>query len=438
MTAMLRECYVRDGACNAFVNTTCMQRIAKILALQVALWIGALPLFAQLQPGGNPFHSPFEAALVQSAGSGEDVDALSLFLCGHPDMDAAAVATYRQRLDASVSAILSDTRAPGRADALFRGLRTRLFQHYAPIADVHGVFQSGEFNCVSATALMAIAYQSAGIGVEVHEQSRHVFLYAVEGPHRLRVETTAADFGAIREGRNPAVSGRPSRARSSQAIPLVALAGLQYYNQGLAALDAGQAAAAMDAFRKADQLYPSDRVREMLPVAAKACHQAGLLALAQRDWKSALSLLERAAGTDADPDLDLALSAAVLAHGEAAGGWQGMLSVLRAYAEWRPALCRQAAFGASYADVLLASAVQGFSEGQGSRAFAELQAFERLHADFACQPDPEIAARAYQAGYREAVRAHALDLAERCLLMGLQLAPADGSLKAQWATFSKQ
>jgi tetratricopeptide (TPR) repeat protein len=416
-----------------------MQNMAKILALNVALWIGVVPLFAQLQPGGNPFHSPFEAAVVQSARSGDTADALSLFLCGHPATDAALVAAYRQRLDAYTSEILADSRAQGRADALFRGLRSRLFQRYTPIADVHGVLQTGEFNCVSATALMAIAYESAGIGVEVHEQPRHVFLYAVEGGHRLRVESTAADFGAIREGRNKAVSGKPSRANSaSQAIPLVALAGLQYYNQGLAALDRGQAVEAVDAFRKAELLYPSPRVREMLPIAALACKKAGMLALARHDWEAALHLLERAAGPDEDAALDLALSAAVLAQSEAKGDWQGMLTVLRAYAEWRPGLCRQAAFGASYADALLANAAHAFTGADAQAAFDGLKAFENLYSDFGCQPDPQIASQAYQAGYRAAVRTNALDLAEHCLLMGLRLAPSDLRLQAQLATFSQQ
>lgn len=436
---MLRECYVVVGFCKAFVNTTRMQRNAYILALTVALWIGALPLFAQLQPGGNPFHSDFERAQFAHVEAGEATDALSLFLCAHPEVDAQAVEAARTRLDALMGDALADARPQARADALFRGLRTRLFQRYAAIADVHAILQNGTFNCVSATALMAIAYERIGIDVEIQEQPRHVFLYAEEAGHRLRIETTAADFGAIREAKGKAVSGKPDRkSHQNNIIETEALVGLQYYNQGLAALDASAPAEAMDAFRKAALLYPSARVTEMLPVAATACKKAGLAALLRHDWDAALSLLERAAMESNDTDLDVALSAAVLARAEQAGDWSGMLTVLRAYAEWRPALCRQAAMGASYADALLASAAHGFSVMDTKAGFAELSSFEALHADFGCTPDPAIAAAAYQAAFREAVRANALPLAEHCLQMGLRHAPSDSRLKAQWATFSQR
>jgi hypothetical protein len=415
-----------------------MQRSAKILALQVALWIGALPLFAQLQPGGNPYHTAFEAQVLAQAQSGATVDALSLFLCGHPDVDAGQVDRYRQALERNVNDILADARPQSRADALFRGLRTRMFAHYAPIADLHDVFSTGAFNCVSATALMAVVYTEAGLGIEIQEQPRHVYLYAHEGDHRLRIETTAADFGAIRESKGKSVSGKSSRAHSAQHIDLIALAGLQYYNQGLSALDNGAPVTAMDAFRKAHLLYPSARVQEMLPVAAAACEQAGLDALLQHNWAKALACLERAAVVSQDFKLDAALSAAVLARAEQAVHLADMLQVLRAYAAWRPSLCAQAGLNASYADALLASAVQGFENEEGAMAFGFIAEFERLHAEYGAQPDPAIAAAAYQAGCRAAIRANDMPLAEQCLLMGMQFAPSDSRFKSQLATFSQQ
>ena len=415
-----------------------MQRSAKILALQVALWIGALPLFAQLQPGGNPYHSAFEAQVLVQAQSRADVDALSLFLCGHPEADAQLVASYRQALERNVNDILADARPQSRADALFRGLRARMLARYAPIADLHDVFSTGAFNCVSATALMAVVYTEAGLGIEIQEQPRHVYLYAHEGGHRLRIETTAADFGAIRESKGKSVSGKPSRSHGTQHIDLIALAGLQYYNQGLSALDQDAPIAAMDAFYKANLLYPSTRVQEMLPVAAAACEQAGLDALLQHDWATALACLERAAAVAQNAKLDAALSAAVLARAEQAPHLSGMLQVLHAYVAWRPSLCAQAGLNASYADALLASAVQGFDGEHTAEAFGFITEFERLHAEFGAQPDPTIAASAYQAGFRAAIRANDMPLAEQCLLMGMQLAPADGRFKSQLATFSQQ
>jgi tetratricopeptide (TPR) repeat protein len=415
-----------------------MQRNANILALLVALWIGVLPLCAQLHPGGNPFHSTFEQAQLDQAAKGLPVDALSLFMCGHPMADAAAVAKAQVRLDAAMNEILAEARPNSQSDALFRGLRARLFQRYAPIADVHAIFAAGEFNCVSATGLMAVAYSKAGIPVTLKEQPHHVFLYAEEAGHRLRIETTAADFGAIRESKSKAVSGKPNRhARHTQDITLVELVGLQYYNQGLAAMDAASPAAAMDAFRKAAVLYPSTRVEEMLPVAAEACEQAGMDALLRHDWASALSLLERAAPYRDAATIDVALSAAVLACAEQRGDWREMLHTLTAYTTWRPSLCRQPALGASLADALLSNAAHQFMSCQGS-AFEDLNAFERLHAEVGCLPDPQIAALAYQAGFRAALRANDLDLASHCLQMGIQLAPADDRLKSQLATFSQQ
>lgn len=370
--------------------------------------------------------------------SGAAVDALSLFLCGHPEMDAQQVDRYRAALNRNVNEILADARPQSRADALFRGLRTRMFARYAPIADVHDIFSSGQFNCVSATALMAVVYTEAGLGIEIQEQPRHVYLYAHEGGHRLRIETTAADFGAIRESKGKSVSGKPSRGHSAQHIDLTALAGLQYYNQGLAALDQGTPAVAMDAFHKAHLLYPSARVQEMLPVAAAACEQAGLDALLQHDWAKALACLERAAAFSQEDRLDAALSAAVLARAEQAPHLSGMLQVLRSYAAWRPSLCAQAGLNASFADALLASAVQGFDGEAAADAFGLMAEFERLHVGFGARPDPAIAAAAYQAGFRAAIRANDMPLAEQCLLMGMQLAPADSRFKSQLATFSQQ
>ena len=380
-----------------------MRILATALVFGWLVSTATMTLCAQTIPGGNPFVSTFERSQLEAIRDGQSVDAFHLFLCAAPQMDAVQSDQLHAQLKTQVSTLLPAHTTPARVDALFRGLRSKMLRTYTPVASLHDIFATGTFNCVSATALMALVYADLGIDIELCEQPRHVFLYATDAGHRMRIETTAADFGAIREKANPKIiSGKASKSpTATHTIDLVQLAGLQYYNAGLQALDQSQPGLALDNFLKAQALYPGARITEMLQDAANQCYTQGHAALLDHDWDHALALLERAARFYPPTDLDRALSAAILHRAENQSQLPAMMEVLQAYATWRPSLLQQEAYAATMMDLHLALAIQLFQDPQATDlATQHIAAFENLYAQTATKPTPQLAATAYAAAFR--------------------------------------
>ena len=347
------------------------------------------------------------------------------FLAADSRIDAELAKHFAGQVHAQAMAFAAQS-SGNKVDNVFRGLRNRWLRDYKAGSGLADILLHGQFNCVGATAFMALAFEGLGMEVELHEQAQHVFLYVQDGTQRFRIETTAEDFGAIKE------AAVKRAEKHSKTISLIELAGLQYYNEGLMALDQNLPMQASNAFAKAAKLYPCTRVAEMQSVAAQLCKERGMQALAESNWDLALDMLGQAIDV-AHPDatLDQALAATVLHKAESAATLELANSLLAAYAEGHPALLNIPAFGASLGEsyLLLAQARLNTNPRQES-AHAYLIGFEKWNEGRLLAVDPDLAAKVYRCAFLDALKHQDNPRAEQCLRMGLSFAPLDASLLA--------
>lgn len=301
--------------------------------------------------------------------SGQDtarpaVPGLQLFLDAEPAVVKKAESQILGIFSSIETRIERIDNAHRKADLIFRLLRKATFRQYRYIADMSELVHDGVFNCVSSTALLAMAYTHFGIEYEIREQPNHVYLYARTGKHWARAETTVEDFGLVREKKKPLresadwlqadpVSRRSSdKAAMERKIDLAQLAGLQHYNRGLKHMDAAQPAQALAAFQIAEKLYPCKRVAQMTATAAQQLKAQGKALLLDGQIDAAYPLISAAAEVlQSDDELRKCLLAVVLHIAGNQPDLQSAGRILQDNAEAHPMLLTEADFRDSLASV---------------------------------------------------------------------------------------
>ncbi|MEM7035329.1 MAG: hypothetical protein AAF570_00040 [Bacteroidota bacterium] len=276
----------------------------------ITLLISLLLVFAQGKGQdvnvNAAYSSEFEQETFEAWARGDSVSVLRLLMAAEPGMTTEKYAEMTQQLDgifADVEKTLPPKGEHRRVDKIFRSIRKAHFADFSPVASVVEVLEMGRFNCVSATAVLAMAFDYFEVPFQIQEQPRHVFLYALTGDRPIRVETTSRDFGVIRAGKREAQQFEQQFAtmgktrRSAQGAAHIApdqLAGLHFYNEGLQAMDQADYLQAWRHFDRAWMLYPCTRVEEMRYDAASHLIDQGTAALLSGDLSTASTDLDLA------------------------------------------------------------------------------------------------------------------------------------------------
>jgi tetratricopeptide (TPR) repeat protein len=158
----------------------------------------------------------------------------------------------------------------------------KFFTKYWLSAYFNEIFESGTYNCVTASALYAILFDKVGIRYTIKETPTHIYLVVNPGAENIMVETTDPQ-GLISvvtdEMKKQYLDYLKADKLISDAdlatssvndlfyksyygdsdISLIELAGLQYYNKGVDLLDNKQYANALTTFEKSYRLYPCER-----------------------------------------------------------------------------------------------------------------------------------------------------------------------------------
>jgi hypothetical protein len=149
------------------------------------------------------------------------------------------------------------------------------------------IFESGEYNCVSATALYAVVLAKLSIPFQIMETPQHVFLVAYPNSSRVLVESTDPTKGYYQfntafinkyitalnksklisneEFQNSSTSDLFNKYFfSSKAISMTELAGIQYSNYALYHIDENNYVSASIEVKKAYFLFPGIRHKYLL------------------------------------------------------------------------------------------------------------------------------------------------------------------------------
>jgi hypothetical protein len=199
-------------------------------------------------------HSLFAAALIASGvanelefrGTCELFAAINAELKGDPSRPATA----EQRADKTLA-------------FMHRRLLSGGYDLYA--TELPRVLATGRYNCVSATVLFNCLAAEGGLDVGALRLPNHTCAELADGAQRVRVETTCADWFAVRDrprlfanaiGERAIVAGSPYENQPQEAISDVALVAMIYYNRGVEALARRGYTQAISLNRRAISLDP--------------------------------------------------------------------------------------------------------------------------------------------------------------------------------------
>ena len=158
----------------------------------------------------------------------------------------------RQIVTDEIRALPEATRVAAIQQALHKRILTGKYD--AAASDVRVALASGDFNCLSAAALLFDLCRQAGVELEIWWRPGHVWLQTQDGK---RLEPANPSL-ALRAG---VASGAPSLARQvggGRRLSPNELVGKFYYNRGVQLLASGEYAAGLSLMRTALECDPMD------------------------------------------------------------------------------------------------------------------------------------------------------------------------------------
>ncbi|RSK34507.1 hypothetical protein [Hymenobacter metallilatus] len=171
--------------------------------------------------------------------------------------------------------------------SIFELAHQRFLTKYEDAATFDRTVQSGVYNCVSASALYALIFEHYHIPYAIRQKPTHVYLVADPQASNIMVETTAPTFGYFlpdakfkkayvdylvdsklvsqsevqQQGLEEIFK---QKFQADKTISLPQLISLQYYNQGVLALQADEDEKAYHALKKAEKLFPATETNYLL------------------------------------------------------------------------------------------------------------------------------------------------------------------------------
>lgn len=197
-----------------------------------------------------------------------------------------SITSIRERID-NISTRLAPEITPKRkpekyVKTVYEQVHASFLQKYEMVNRFPEVFKSGNYNCVTATALYALIFDKLSIPYGIQEKPTHVFLVAYPKQNNILVETTTPVFGyltydtrykqtfvenlkaqkliAAAEVQSQGVDALFNKYYfQSEDITLPQLVGIHYMNDALYYEDQKDLDNAQQQIEKAYLLYPTPR-----------------------------------------------------------------------------------------------------------------------------------------------------------------------------------
>ncbi|MFA0961849.1 hypothetical protein AB9P05_08570 [Roseivirga sp. BDSF3-8] len=214
------------------------------------------------------------------------IDSLVIFYSQSKALDEEEVEDHFSRLENHIEK-LQKKRGSGPAtefflSKLFYKTHKKFLRNYKAVVAYDRLILSGDYNCISGTALYAVVFDALEIPYTIYESDDHVFLMVQAGEERYLIESTDPLNGFIADETiiarhvenisNGLVSVFPTSVGSSEGLAqgkpgvqelpgLAALAGLQYYNEAVIHYREGKLSEAYRLALRGYQFYPSKRLK---------------------------------------------------------------------------------------------------------------------------------------------------------------------------------
>lgn len=172
------------------------------------------------------------------------------------------------------------------AKFVFDKTHDKYLRHYIKYVPFNQVFHSGDYNCLSGTALYAYLFERLGFQVQIFETRYHSFLTITNhSEHEVLIEATDGENGFINGADKVKSRIEEYQLNESKLIPdrntvpvehypklnpisIKELAGLHYLNLAVVHFNISEYQKSLISLKKAELLYPaSKRIKEMVSMA---------------------------------------------------------------------------------------------------------------------------------------------------------------------------
>ncbi len=253
----------------------------QLLIVVVALLYGLLGMASGSKtayassPDSSLYSSTYERELFEKLNRQETVSDMAFFLALDFKPSYAGIES-RLKTDFEELKVLVEkqSKVNKKIQRIYSWVHKKYFNRYKERAFFADIFDNGDYNCVTATALYALAFEACGLPYTIKASQNHVYLVADPGSTSFVIETTTPiqgvtafnqDFKSryvkhLRDSK--IISQEEFQQQSVDAlfakhylthtdIPLRELAGLHYYNQSVFAVQDEQLAPALQSIEKA-------------------------------------------------------------------------------------------------------------------------------------------------------------------------------------------
>lgn len=270
---------------------------------QLSLFFCAFSLISTLSFSQNntlEFHSYFERQTLKSYLDSDTADMMSLQLMSDRTIKNEDREAFKLKFDKLV-AHFKDKKAGNVPEKYFLSnvfykTHRKLLKRYTKLASLGETFQTGRYNCLSATTLYAMLYDALGVKLEIIETNHHIYLKLNADQGVILIESTDPINGFITDKKeieqklqDVTNSQTPSIARQSkgddeyyqfsvllnESINMKKLIGLQYYNQAVIEFNIGKMTTAVSLLEKATIFYNNNRFKEFGILLANKLHFDG-------------------------------------------------------------------------------------------------------------------------------------------------------------------
>jgi hypothetical protein len=166
---------------------------------------------------------------------------------------------------------------------IFNRVHRKFLKTYEDYVPFDKLFESGSYNCLTATALYALVLDHFGYDYEVIETNYHIFILAVTKEGKVLLETTDPQDGFVTNTNEIAekigyykedLGATPSQKNTAykfqfelfDAVSLEEITGLLYYNLAVDAFNKNEIQRSVDLLDKAAAYYRSERIEEFSQV----------------------------------------------------------------------------------------------------------------------------------------------------------------------------
>ena len=221
----------------------------------------------------------------------ESPDYLPLFLATDKTSNTSTHKSANQRIESVIQQLdkldINSKSEAKKIKAIYKTIHDEFLKKYELENNFNEIFQTGNYNCLSATALYSIILEKYNIPYVIKKAPKHVFLMTYPNSSKILIETTDPVKGYFQYNeqmianyvdhmkRNKMISEEEFMTKSQaelfekyfmkdENIGLKQLVGLQYYNLAIYEYEKEKYLEALENIQKAYLFYPSEGTKYIM------------------------------------------------------------------------------------------------------------------------------------------------------------------------------